>query len=59
VVDLLTDDSTLFGLEEWQGALIIVTGSLLAIGLCIALGLVINYVIVMWLEHFEGNNIIS
>ncbi|XP_065911365.1 uncharacterized protein [Dysidea avara] len=35
-------DNNLLGLEEWQGALIIIIASLLAIGFCIALGLMVG-----------------
>ena len=47
-----TDDNNLLGLEEWQGALIVVVAALLALGFCIALGLV--NVITIRLEILKG-----
>ncbi|XP_065894158.1 mucin-2-like isoform X2 [Dysidea avara] len=38
----LGGDNNLLGLDEWQGAVIVVIASLLAIGFCIALGLMIG-----------------
>jgi len=46
-----TGDTDLLGLDEWQGALIIVIAVLLVIGFCIALGLV--SIIIIWLDSFD------